>query len=131
MKRTLFIFFLSLTVINCSNDDDSIQYKLIGDWNWIKSSGGIDDRVDTPLSTGNSITLKISNNSVKKYVNGNLESELNYSIQIGESSIIEGQHEMIFYDNDFSQTIVLSKNHLILYDECNDCFKNEYERSED
>ncbi|MFV0566458.1 MAG: hypothetical protein ACK5NB_11580, partial [Flavobacteriaceae bacterium] len=69
----------------------------------------------------------ISKNSIKKFVNESLESESNYTIEIqnhhGET------HEIIFYDEySITQTISLNENYLILYDNCADCFQNEYIR---
>jgi hypothetical protein len=85
MKNYFLLLFIGITFLNCSNDDDNTQEsQLAGTWNWVESSGGIDGRTETPNSTGNSMKIEISNNSIKRYLNGNLESELNYSTEFQE-----------------------------------------------
>ncbi len=129
MKNYFLLLFIGIALLSCSSDDDnSAKTQLIGNWNWTESSGGIDGRTETPTSTGNIIKLEISYSSVKRYVNGNLQSELSYSIETRESMIFGEQREMIIYENQFNQTISLRGNQLVLYDECNDCFQSEYER---
>ncbi len=34
--------------------------------------------------------------------------------------------DLMIYENDRKQSIVLNENKLILYDECFDCYQNEY-----
>lgn len=128
MRNCLLILLLGTSLLNCSNNDDNtFKSQLIGNWKWVESSGGINGRTETPESTGNNIKLEISKNSIKKFVNESLESESNYTIEIqnhhGET------HEIIFYDEySITQTISLNENYLILYDNCADCFQNEYIR---
>ena len=127
MKNHLLLLFIGIILISCSNDnDDSTGKGIIGNWNWIESSGGINGRTETPTSTGNEIKLEISNSIVKKYLNGNMISELNYSIELEEYN--GEQRQIIVYENQYSQVISLNGNHLILQDRCADCFQNEYTR---
>lgn len=132
MKNYLILLFCGIVLMSCSKDDgksiaaESSTAKLIGNWNWTASSGGIDGITHTPESTGNTILLEVSNNTVKKYVNGNLESERNYSTETGISIIFGEPKEMMIYESGINQTIVLTENNLVLYDECYDCFQNEY-----
>lgn len=129
MKHYLFLLCIGITLLGCSNDDDEIRdAELVGNWNWIEASGGIDGITETPKSTGNTILLEISNSTVKKYVNGNLESERNYSTEVRESLIFGESKNMIIYQNGINQTILLTEDNLTLYDECNDCYQNEYSR---
>ncbi len=129
MKKHILLLFVALSFLSCSNDADTdTNAQLLGIWDWISSSGGIAGITETPESTGNTITLEISNSTVKRYVNGNLESELNYSIASGESIVFGEQREMVIYENEFKQTFGLAGNQLTLYDECNDCFVSQYER---
>lgn len=131
MKRYFTLLLIGFTFINCSNDDvenNTTDSGLIGTWNWIESSGGFDGRTETPESTGKNEILEISPTSIKKYSNGILDSDLKYSTKFGPSTIIEGDHKMIVYENDFKQSIILEENLLILVDECHDCFRRKFVR---
>ena len=123
MKNYIFIIFFVITCLSCSKNDNTTNL-LVGTWNCVESSGGIDGRTETPISTGNSIKLEISKNSVKKYLNGNLVSELSYSIQFEKYNGV--QQEIIVYENQSNQLISLNGNYLTLYDRCPDCFQYEY-----
>lgn len=125
MKKYIFIMFLGIICLSCSkNDNTSNSSLLVGTWKWIESSGGIDGRTETPITTGNSIKLEISSNSVKKYLNGNLVSESSYSIKFEKYNGM--QQEIIVYENQPDQIISLNGNYLTLFDKCPDCFQNEY-----
>ena len=126
MKNYLFLLFIGALFLNCSNDDESsTKSQLIGQWNWVESSGGILGRTETPESTGKIIKLEFSNNSIKRFVNGNLESESKYSIK--SEDYYGEQREIITYEEyPINQIIGLNENYLILYDMCDDCFQNEY-----
>lgn len=120
----LFLILSGCTSKKVNTDEPEIT----GNWNWIESFGGLAGILETPESTGNTIQLDISINTIKKYVNGELESSLSYVIETGESGILGGQQEMIIYENDFKQSFILNENVLFLYDECDDCFQHEYEK---
>jgi hypothetical protein len=129
MKHYFLLLIFGIILLSCSNDgENSDDLQLIGTWNWIVSSGGIDGRTETPESTGTTVRLEISNNTIKRYLNNNLQNELSYTLEFRESMIFGESREMIIYENQFNQTIHLSANQLILYDECNDCFQSTYER---
>jgi hypothetical protein len=127
MKKYILFLFIGITFLSCSSDDDNTQdSQLAGTWNWVESSGGIDGRTETPNSTGNSMKIEISNNSIKRYLNGNLESELNYSTEFEEYN--GEQWLKVTYENGQEQHADLNVDYLILYDRCSDCFQDEYVR---
>ncbi len=126
MKKIIIICALILCSGCSINDDLDVHEQLEGEWTWVESTGGIDGRTDTPENTGNSIYIEISSTTVKKYVNGILESELNYEIQFGASIITNYETYLIIYEDGVKQSIGFSENNLILFDECIDCFRNEY-----
>ena len=76
MKKFIFLLMTLSFLISCSTttDTDSTD-QIIGEWVWIESSGGIAGTTETPESTEKEIILQISNNSVKQFVNGTLESD--------------------------------------------------------
>ena len=127
MKNYILLLFIGITILSCSSDDYNIQEsKLAGTWNWAESSGGIDGRTETPNSTGNSMKIEISNNSIKKHLNGDLESELNYTTEFEEYN--GEQWLKVTYENGQVQHADLNIDYLILYDRCSDCFQYEYAR---
>ena len=131
MKKYFLLVLAFSLLIGCSdNDEPSLQSKLIGEWNWTATSGGIGGWLYTPESTGEEQSIIITDNSIKKYVDGMLVNELNYTIDQVESS--NGEYiDLIIYENGFiDQRIVLNDNDLILYDyNISDGFQSEYQRN--
>ncbi len=129
MKKFIFLLMTLSFLISCSTttDTDSTD-QIVGEWVWIESSGGLAGTTETPESTQKEVTLHISNNSIKQYVNGTLESDRPYNIERRESVIYGDTREMIVYDNGFRQIFSTTGNQLILIGDCNDCFQAEYVR---
>lgn len=126
MKKIIFLILISFLFSCERNSENSNSENLIAKWNWIKSSGGIDGKVETPSSTGKNIMLEFSQNKVKVYENGILKSEKNYNIQI-KNSIMGGQKQMLIYDPyQPDQSFLIENNKLFLSDECYDCYQSEY-----
>jgi len=126
MKKIIFLILISFLFSCERNSEDSTSENLIAKWNWIKSSGGIDGKVETPFSTGKNIVLEFSQNKVKTYENGILKSEKNYSIQT-KNSIMGGQKQMVIYEPyQPDQSFLIENNKLFLSDECYDCHQSEY-----
>ena len=126
MKNFILLAIIGLTILGCSKDDDNSKINLIGNWNWERSSGGIAGTTESPQSTGQSRKLIISSDSIKGYLNGNLNFKTRYTIENGESLIFNEPREMIIQENGFRQILNLTGNRLILIGDCNDCFIDEY-----
>lgn len=127
MKKWILILLLASFTINCSNDDEiNINQKLIGEWKWIESSGGIQGETINPQTTGENRNIEITSDKIKYFTNGVLISEFDYYLIKGESIRTNEKIDLMVYENDRKQSIVLNENKLILYDECYDCYQNEY-----
>jgi hypothetical protein len=130
MKNLIFIF-IAILFLSCEKNNDSLSnWNLIGQWNWVKSSGGIAGMTYTPNSTGKNRVLEFSATTLKIYENGLLTAETSYSIQIKKSTNNLSE-SILVYAKPFmiSQAFVLESNKLYLNDyECNDCFASEYSR---
>jgi hypothetical protein len=63
---------------------------------------------------------------MKKFINGNLESEVNYEIQSGPSIRTTEDTDLLVYENGIIQSVELNGNYLALYEECYDCFQHYY-----
>ena len=127
MKKWILILLLASLMINCSNDDENnIKEQLIGKWIWVESYGGIQGETLNPQTTGENRHIEITFDEIKYFTNGILTSEFDYYLQKGESIMTNEKIDLMIYENDRKQSIVLNENKLILYDECFDCYQNEY-----
>ena len=128
MKKICLILLFIVLFFSCSDNNDGqlVVSEIIGSWDWIESTGGIDGRTETPASTGNQIVLEFTAGSYKKYLNGDLEEEMTYKLEEGESMIFGKKTVLIIYQNGWKQSIESCDSKLILHDECSDCFRNEY-----
>ncbi len=126
MKKIIIICLFVFTFSSCSKEDDNLNSNLIGTWNWIGSSGGIDGITETPESTGNQIILKISSDTIKNYINEDLKFISEYKIEIKESNIYNDNRRTIILENAPNKIIEITGDKLILIDDCNDCYMNEY-----
>ena len=61
-----------------------------------------------------------------EFVNGNLESEVDYQIQSGHSIRTMQNTGLIVYENGMKQSVELNENFLVLFEECYDCFQHNY-----
>jgi hypothetical protein len=130
MKKTFVFAMIIGMLVSCSKQSDIVDIKnLIGEWRWVKSTGGISGDIVTPESTGNQIMLEISEDSYKKFINGTLELELSYYLIIGQSIWTPVPKNIFVFEDESKQSIDLSGNELILYEECYDCFQHEYIRN--
>jgi hypothetical protein len=128
MKRiSLIIFFVGI-FCSCSVEVEEkvFEPEMFGRWEWVKSTGGIDGRTETPASTGEQITIEFLIGTYKKYVDGKLSEEMTYKIDVGESMISGENSVIIIYQNGWKQSVEFENDNLILQDECSDCFRNEY-----
>ncbi|MEO8532119.1 MAG: hypothetical protein ABI441_00140 [Flavobacterium sp.] len=129
MKNIAFIL-ISFLFFSCSSTntvDASNQNSLNGKWNWISSTGGFIGSTVTPASEKKTMTIEISNSTIKRYENGKLLSENTFSIKTG-NSIYGDNKKMIVVENLPNQSFEVKDNKLYLNDECNDCYQSEYVR---
>ncbi|MCK0114814.1 hypothetical protein [Gelidibacter sp. F63206] len=126
MKKILVLTLIAFLTLNCSGDDDAeISSTILGQWNWIKSTGGIAGITYTPKSTGENRKIIISSDSIKYFTNGDLISKIKYTIELRD--VYNEPHELIVPEHlGIIQFFELDKNKLILTDYCNDCFVSEY-----
>lgn len=127
MKNTILFLVIIVFASFCSKDDEpKIATELIGSWIWIESSGGIAGVTSTPETTGNEITIEFTSEKYTKYINGVVDIEMTYKIENGNTIRKTENTYLIIYENERKQSIELIGNKLILFDECYDCYQNEY-----
>ncbi|MEO6173830.1 MAG: hypothetical protein ABIP27_01655 [Flavobacterium circumlabens] len=129
IKKIAFVlvFLQLLSCSSSSNMDTSKENPLNGKWNWVSSTGGFIGSTLTPASEKKTMTIEISNSTIKKYENGNLLSENTFSIKT-QNSIYGDNKKMIVIENMPSQSFEIKDNKLYLNDECHDCYQSEYIR---
>ena len=135
MKNYFLLLFIGITLVSCSNDDDNnaadapTSARIIGNWNWIASYGGFGNWTYTPESTGDTQRLEITPTTIKTYINNELVSGTNYTIELRESILTSGLKEMIISEeNEFRTIVEFIDNKLVLSGDCYDCFGSEYVR---
>jgi hypothetical protein len=125
MKNILmFLIFLSLG-LSCSKDGNDAMDDLIGSWNWIRSSGGIANKISTPESTGDVKKVSISNRFIEWFENGTSVSKVKYTIKTQESLLFNENREMIVTE-DIRLLFTVDGNYLMLAGDCPDCGISEY-----
>jgi len=126
--KNVFLVLVFIGIFSaCSKDvKPQISSGIIGEWSWVQSSGGLAGVILTPETTGNEITIEFSINTYKKYIDGILDVELAYSIETGNSIRKNEEIDLIIFEDKTRMSIELKNNKLILYEECYDCFQNEY-----
>ena len=132
MKTKIVLIFLLMKLCMSCNNSETIEaenrnLKLLGKWEWNKSTGGINGATLTPLSTNKNIILEIETNKIKFIENGTLIFEKGYNIQT-QQSIFGGQKQLIIYEQSSiaRQSFEISENKLVLNEECTDCYSKLY-----
>jgi len=120
--KKIVLLLLIFTITSCSSDDNYLNNKLIGSWTWTETSGGLAGTTENPQTTGHQRSIEFTNTIVKRYLDGNLESEMSYELEEIDNSRIQ----IIYSDREINQTFVIEYNILILYDRCDDCSQFNY-----
>jgi hypothetical protein len=127
MKKTLILLLVCFSFLNCSSDDEQAN-SILGVWIWTGSSGGIAGVTETPESTGLTRKLEILPRTIKRFQNGILVAEFNYTIEKRTSILFGGTFDMIVPEDGLAQIIDLNGDVLILIDNCADCFTSSFVR---
>ncbi|RUT69957.1 hypothetical protein D0817_12240 [Flavobacterium cupreum] len=129
IKKIAFLFVL-FQLLSCSSSSNMLatsENSLNGKWNWVSSTGGFIGSTITPASEKKTMTIEISNSTIKRYENGKLLSENTFEIK-NLHSIYGDNKKMIVIEDRPNQSFEIKDNKLFLNDECNDCYQSEYVR---
>jgi hypothetical protein len=138
MRSTLFlIVILSMFFVSCAKENvvDTRVYvdipkNLVGNWNWVSTSGGIAGSLSTPETTGETRRVEFDDNSnFRYYVNDILKSD--HTFKIEKSRSITGNDSALIAYSLLSprQSIMFrGSDTLILFDECFDCYEHYFIR---
>jgi len=129
MKHLSFFLSMFIFLLFSCEDDLSTPTDLIGEWDWIISTGGIGGFSYTPESTGNRIKLEFTSDSIfRRYVNDTLNIESRFNII--DTSLYNEPVKIIVYERiAIRQYYELKKSDtLLLVDFGADGFFNTYSR---
>ena len=126
MQNIIFTFIL-ITLKACEQESNkNLKSQLQAKWKWIESSGSIDGRTEIPRLLGNTVTIEFTASTMKKFINENVESDIDYKNQSGLSIRTMQNTALIVYENGLKQSVELNGNFLVLFEECYDCFQHNY-----
>lgn len=130
MKKLLFTLIALVFLNSCRGDDDLDIGTYVGEWNWVSTTGGINNETTTPASTGNTIVLSFT--SDKKYTittNGTVTNEGTYSLYKDISELSHYEATYIDFSNYPDKMIKNNENdQLILSDDFNDGYTETYHK---
>jgi hypothetical protein len=106
----------------------------VGSWNWIKSIGGFAGTTRTPATDGYTVKIELTRDSVYNvYRDGGLTVSRRFSIHREKNSYSPDSVDVLSYPNDPAiprQNIMLmSRDTLIIIDQCMDCYNSFYVRA--
>jgi len=134
LKYFFLLLFTASLLPACQTEEINPETSdsLVGNWQWISSSGGItgQDR-QTPASTKIEVTIQFtSDNRFIRYENGIKTQETTYTPQRGKSIYdVSGQSNLInIDDSSIRYNYRLENNELYLLEECYDCYTHHYVR---
>lgn len=121
---SLVIWLISISGCNTNYEPvDHIIYnsdeeKIIGTWNWVRTTGGIAGVDITPQSTGNTAKNVFNDTKVESFVNDSLVYSLNYRLgyditilSLDSMSVLYiGDNQVFAYHFDDVNTLFLSEN---------------------
>lgn len=130
MKSLVIAFFTFFALISCRNEDDLDSKTLVGDWEWISSSGGINGQTETPTSSGKTITFSFTEDNKYTFTtNGTVTNDGTFSLYKGVSDLSHYEVTFIHFSN--STDVIINKNEdgeLILSDDFNEGYTSIYHK---
>ncbi len=138
------IGLLLLLVLSCKKDlvmpDESLN-TIIGQWNWVSSSGGFIGATKTPKSEGVEIKLEFNKDgSFRFFENGKRKQKGTYSFIRRKTNVLADTAFLIImtYHSLNKEPVpglpqaisFIDEQTLFLQEECSDCFSHVYKRAE-
>ena len=93
--KSLLFLLLILIITACSDNDDmdqpqeadpeptEAQSELVGEWQWIQSSGGFAGEVIDPSTTGTNECINIEEDKMIFIADGVVQAEIEYTLEMG------------------------------------------------
>ena len=124
MKNLWLLALISILLSACGKDETGLE----GRWNWTESTGGIAGTTHTPETEDEERQLRIDENTIEWYVEGELSSSNTFTVEERES-IFGGEKPMIILDQGaFNYSFEVDEEQLIMNEEVYDGFAHSYKR---
>lgn len=126
MKSLVLVSILLVTACNSNGIKDS----LIGEWEWIESSGGIAGELITKESEGYSSTIVFKDDSVSFYRDNSLLGTSSFSIEEGKSIYSSEAVNFINYESEKPDEVIIyhANDSLLIGDNNYDGYTSLYTR---
>lgn len=130
--KSIFIAFLAIfSLISCRNEDDLDPKNLVGNWDWVSTSGGISGQTETPNSTGKNVILTFTEDDRYSFTtDGTVTNEGTFRLYKDVSDLSHYEVTFLHFSN-FSNDVVINKNEggeLVFSDDTNDGFTYVYHK---
>ena len=127
MKKLLFLLIVGFT--SCSKEEVTVKSnELVGEWKWVKKTGGIAGVNETP-NKGDTFVLKLNSDNTYSYItNGSETSKGQYTLDKEESMLYNKETPVIVFDENGKLMYELQGNVLYLAEDYYDGFNYEYVR---
>jgi len=104
---------------------------IVGNWNWVSTSGGLAGVYETPENTGKIIFVEFGPEGIfRMMIDGQMVRECKYTISNGANTE-DAMQQVMYSDSTMSQTIYFKDlGYLILTDMVSDGFTYEYKRAQ-
>lgn len=114
-----------LLACGASQHTSSKPPKIVGNWQWMETSGGFAGITKTPESTNTIKHLQITADSIFYYENGELTNSQPYQLQLAKSMLSNKEEWQL---NETISKVFISRQDstLILREDCYDCFSQKY-----
>ena len=110
MKSLLIAFITSFTLFSCRSEDELDTKTLVGNWDWVATSGGISGQTETPDSTGKNIILTFTEDDRYSFTtNGTVTEEGTFSLYKDVSDLSHYEVTFLHFSNS-SNDMVINKN---------------------
>ncbi|TBW28519.1 hypothetical protein [Gramella sp. KN1008] len=133
MRNFIGILLFSIIISSCSiNSGPEIknlsEEELLGSWRLIKISGGFEGTTTEYDENDDKFVIEFRKEDFISSKNGKELEKTKYRIIMGKSIRTTEDVPLIIYETGKKQSFEFRNGNLILFDECYDCFQNEYVR---
>lgn len=127
MKAVCAIGFIFLMGSCASTRSISHLPEVIGNWEWVSSTGGYAGQTSTPQTTHKTQQMQVTSDSVFHYERGELRIAEAYRL-IRAKSQLSNEEGWMLEGSDRRVFVVRKDSSLILMEDCWDCFTHTYHR---
>lgn len=127
MKKLFVVFFIAL--FSCGQEEVTVKTNaLIGEWSWVRKTGGIAG-IDEKPKAGENAILKLNADYSYSYLNNGVTiSSGTYTLERSESMLLNKEVPFIVFDKNNKRMYEIKKDRLYLSDDLYDGFNFEYVR---